>query len=200
MIPNNQPTDIPQYFARLADTIARLPLDSIGELERELLRAYRDGRTVFTLGNGGSAATASHIVCDINKGITSPQLQKRFRVIALTDNVPSITAWANDCSYESIFSEQLLNLGAERDVVFAISGSGNSPNVLKALTVARDLNAITLGLAGFDGGRMRSLCDFCVVVPSYNMQIVEDLHHSIMHSLFTSIRAQLQPRAAAARA
>jgi D-sedoheptulose 7-phosphate isomerase len=115
----------------------------------------------------------------------------RFRVVALTDNVPLMTAWANDAHYEDIFAEQLQNFVRPRDVVFAISASGNSPNVLKALAIGRHAGAINVGLTGFQGGKLRALCDICTIVPSDNMQVIEDLHLSIAHSLFTSIRHEL---------
>lgn len=110
--------------------------------------------------------------------------------MALTDNVPLMTAWANDSKYEDIFAEQLANFVGPGDVAFAISGSGNSPDVLKALRVARQA-ASQLGLTGFAGGRMRALCDACIVIPSDNMQMIEDLHLCVAHALFTSIRSTI---------
>ena len=112
---------------------------------------------------------------------------KRFRVIALTDNLPLITAWANDTSYDHVFAEQLRSLAIVGDVALAISGSGNSGNVLRALEVARSLGCTTMGIAGYSGGKMKALCDYCVVVPSDNMQIIEDFHLSVCHALFTGI-------------
>jgi D-sedoheptulose 7-phosphate isomerase len=108
--------------------------------------------------------------------------------MSLTDNVSLISAWANDFGYERIFSEQLRTFVRPRDVAFAISTSGDSPNVLLALETARQYGALTMGLAGCDGGRMLGLCDVCAVVPSDNVQIVEDLHHAMMHSIFTAVR------------
>jgi D-sedoheptulose 7-phosphate isomerase len=113
-------------------------------------------------------------------------------VLALTDNVPLITAWANDAHFEDIFAEQLENCLRPHDIAFAISGSGNSPNVLSALRAARRGGAVTIGLGGFDGGSMRSLCDVCMVVPGDNMQVIEDLHLCIAHALFTCIRRRLE--------
>ena len=123
---------------------------------------------------------------------------KRFRVLALTDNVPLITAWANDSKYEDIFAEQLSNFVQPEDVAFAISGSGNSPNVLSALRIARESGAFTVGLTGFQGGQMKVLCDVCIIIPSDNMQIIEDLHLSVTHSLFTAVRQKIQKGAEAA--
>jgi len=135
---------------------------------------------------------ASHFACDLGKGTAVPsQNEKRFRVIALTDNVPLMTAWANDNSYEDIFAEQLLNLMVAGDQVFAISGSGNSCNVLRALKAAKASGLSTIGLTGFQGGRMKSLCDHCIVIPSDNMQVIEDFHLSVAHALFTIVRRQI---------
>ena len=155
-----------------------------------LLRAYDAERIVYLFGNGGSAALASHFACDLGKGTLNGSA-KRFRVMALTDNVPLITAWANDSEYEDIFAQQLASFIQEDDVAFAISGSGNSPNVLRALEVAKQAGGITVGLTGFSGGKMKDLCDFCVIVPSDNMQIIEDLHLCIAHAVFSSIRRKL---------
>jgi D-sedoheptulose 7-phosphate isomerase len=119
-------------------------------------------------------------------------------VLALTDNIPTMTAWANDSSYEDIFSEQLRNFVQPQDVAFAISGSGNSKNVLKALQVARKAGARTIGISGFQGGEMKSLCDICIVVPSENMQIIEDLHLAMAHAIFRIVSARMSRRTLAA--
>jgi D-sedoheptulose 7-phosphate isomerase len=152
--------------------------------------AYRQNRAVFLFGNGGSAALASHSACDFGKG-TAINGNRRFRVLSLTDNVPLMTAWANDHGYEDIFAEQLKGFVQEDDVVFAISGSGNSPNVLNGLRLARDMGARTIGLTGFQGGNMKPLCDLCVVIPSDNMQIIEDFHVSVTHSIFLMLRNRI---------
>ena len=148
-------------------------------------------RTTACCCSGGSAATASHFACDLAKGTRTHGLPA-FRVISLNDNVPLLTAWANDTSYERVFAEQLAALGRAGDVVILISASGNSPNVLAALDFSRRAGAITAGIAGFDGGRMKSLCDLCVVVPSENMQIIEDIHLSIGHSVFRLLRNRIE--------
>ena len=155
-----------------------------------LARAYEQQRTVFLFGNGGSAALASHFACDLGKGTVNGS-RKRFRVMALTDNVPLMTAWANDSKYEDIFAQQLANFAAPGDIAFAISASGNSPNVLHALRTAKNIGSTTIGLSGFAGGRMLALCDHCIVVPCDNMQIIEDLHLCIAHSLFTCVRSKI---------
>jgi D-sedoheptulose 7-phosphate isomerase len=178
------------YFEYLSRTIEELPFKQVDAVADVLLQAHKDASTVFTFGNGGSAALASHFVCDLGKG-TVHGSNKRFRAMALTDNVPLMTAWANDSNYEDIFAEQLANFAAPGDVAFAISGSGNSPNVLKALKLAKQVGLVTTGLTGFAGGKMRALCDACIVVPCENMQVIEDLHLCIAHSIFSCVRARI---------
>ena len=181
------------YLDFLIRTAQEVDSDIVDQIAKELLGAYFRDRSVFVLGNGGSAATASHFACDLAKGAIKwlHKDAKRFRIIALTDNVPLLTAWANDSRYEDVFAEQLQNFVRRDDVVIAISGSGNSPNVLKALTLAQAAGARTIGLTGFMGGKMISLCQHCVVVPSDNMEVIEDLHMAICHSLTTTIRTAL---------
>jgi D-sedoheptulose 7-phosphate isomerase len=142
-------------------------------------------------GNGGSASLASHFACDLGKGTAYCNGGKRFRVLALTDNIPAMTAWANDSSYEDVFSEQLRNFVQPQDIAFAISGSGNSGNVLRALQVAREAAATTIGISGFQGGKMKSLCDICLVVPSDDMQVIEDLHLAMAHSIFRIVSSRM---------
>ena len=148
-----------------------MPFDQVDRVADLLVRAYEEERSIFLFGNGGSAALASHFACDLGKGAVNGS-KKRFRVMALTDNVPLMTAWANDSKYEDIFSEQLANFVRPHDIAFAISGSGNSPNVLQALRIAKALGAMNVGLGGFAGGQMRALCDVCIVIPCDNMQII----------------------------
>ncbi len=183
--------DVLSYLEELSATIPKLPLPAIERMVAAFLQAYDRGRTIFLFGNGGSAALASHMTCDLGKG-TAPASGKRLRAVALTDNVALITAWANDSRYEDIFAEQLENLLTPGDLACAISASGNSPNILAALRRARQAGAVTAGITGFQGGKMKSLCDVCVVVPSENMQIIEDLHVAIAHSVFRVLRQQIQ--------
>ena len=190
-----QITQADQYFVCLANVVQRLDTDRVDEISKVLLDAYEDDRQVFLFGNGGSASLASHFACDLGKGTTLRTSQaKRFRAIALTDNIPMMTAWANDSSYEDIFAEQMRNLIQQGDVALAISASGNSPNVLRALECAREAGGYRVGLTGFQGGKMRKLCDLCLVVPSDNMQLIEDVHLSVAHALYTTIRCQLETR------
>lgn len=183
--------DVACYLEELSATIKNLPVCGINDLVQIFLQAYQRDRTIFLFGNGGSASLASHMCCDLGKG-TAPASGKRLRAIALTDNAALITAWANDTSYENIFAEQLENLLQPGDVAFGISGSGNSPSILAALEFARRAGATTAGITGFEGGKMKPLCDACVVVPSANMQIIEDLHLSIAHSVFRMLRHQIE--------
>ena len=180
------------YFENYSRVLAGLPYTKIDQVADALHRAYLYGRRVFLFGNGGSAALASHFACDLSKGTIPPgNGHKRFRVLSLTDNIPLVTAWANDLSYEHVFAEQLRNFLQPGDIAFGISGSGCSPNVLLALEVARESHAFTIGLTGFNGGKMPGLCDLCMIIPSRNMQIIEDFQLSITHALFTMIRDQI---------
>src|SRR5581483_7302518 len=143
------------YFELLSRSVEKLPFSQIEAVVDVLLRAYRTERTVFVFGNGGSAALASHFACDLGKGTVTAS-SKRFRVMALTDNVPLMTAWANDSNYADIFAEQLANFAMPGDLAFAISASGNSSNVLKALKLARQTGLTTAGLSR---GRLAALRD-----------------------------------------
>jgi D-sedoheptulose 7-phosphate isomerase len=187
-----------QYFEELQRVTNGLCHDRIDQIVSALVRAYELERMIYTFGNGGSASLASHLACDLGKGTAYCNGGRRLRVLALTDNLPTLTAWANDSSYEDVFSEQLRNFVQSQDVAFAISGSGNSKNVLNALRIARDAGATTVGLSGFQGGEMKSLCDICVVVPSNNMQIIEDLHLAIAHSIFRIVYSRMSRRTLAA--
>jgi D-sedoheptulose 7-phosphate isomerase len=187
------PLEMPRselYFQGVSVALRRLPFAQIDQVTEALWTAYQQDRAVYVFGNGGSAALASHSACDLGKG-TILNGSRRFRVLALTDNVPLITAWANDARYEDIFTEQLRTFVQKDDIAFAISGSGNSPNVVNALRVAREAGASTIGLTGFDGGKLKPLCQLCVVVPSNNMQVIEDLHLSVTHAIFTALRERI---------
>lgn len=179
------------YFEELQCVIRNLCHDGVDQVADVLVNAYESSRMVYLFGNGGSASLASHLACDLGKGTAYCNGGKRFRVLALTDNLPMLTAWANDSSYEEVFSEQLRNFIQPQDVAFAISGSGNSKNVLNALQVAREAGGKTVGLTGFRGGGMKALCDICVVVPSDNMQIIEDLHLAMAHSIFRVVYSRM---------
>ena len=152
-----------------------------------LIKKRDTGRTVFTIGNGGSASTASHFVSDLLK-TSIIKKAKRFKAISLVDNLPVILAWANDSSYSNIFLEQLKNLVSKGDVVIAFSGSGKSENVVKALRFAKKNGAICLGFTGMNGGYFPKLCDICCVVPSNDMLIIESTHVILCHCIVDTIR------------
>jgi len=186
--------DARQYFEALQRVAQGLSHEPINQIADALVKAYESGRTVYLFGNGGSASLASHLACDLGKGTAYCNGGKRFRVLALTDNVATLTAWANDSSYEDVFAEQLRNVVEPQDVAFAISASGNSKNVLQALHVARAAGATTVGISGCQGGAMKSQCDLCVVVPSDNMQIIEDLHLATAHAIFRIVYTRMSRR------
>jgi len=162
-------------------------LDGLRQVVPILLRARADGKVVYFFGNGGSAATSSHMSQDLGK-LTIVEGRRRFRTQALSDPLPLILAWANDASYAEIFAEQVKSHGQPGDIAIGISGSGNSPNVLRALEEARKKGMTTVGLIGMGGGKMRALCDIPIVVPSHNMQHIEDAHHLLLHLLTAYLR------------
>ncbi len=178
---------VAEYLAEVEQMVARMPQDQIQQVVEVLLDAWRHQKQVFIIGNGGSAATASHFANDLNKGTMVPG-KRRFRAISLTDNVPLITAWANDTAYENIFAEQLLNFLREGDVVIAMSTSGNSANVLRAVEVGRAAGAITIGWTGQPGGRLGDLVDHCIHVPTECMEQIEDAHMVLDHVITTTLR------------
>lgn len=170
------------YRAHLDKTLCGMDLKPVEEVIGWLKQARDQGRTIFTCGNGGSASTASHFVCDLAKG-ASWQRTKRYRAIALTDAMPTISAYSNDVGYDSIFSEQLKNMAAAGDVVIAISGSGNSPNVLEAVKYARSIGCRTIGMTGRDGGKLAALVEKNLLVPVQHMGIIEDMHLILCHMM-----------------
>jgi D-sedoheptulose 7-phosphate isomerase len=191
-----QIVDARQYFEELQRVVIGISHAGLNQIADMFGNANESRRMVYVFGNGGSASLASHFACDLGKGTAYCNGGKRFRVLALTDNLPSLTAWANDSSYEDVFSEQLKNFIQPREVVFAISGSGNSKNVLNALQLAREVGATTVGLSGFQGGAMKALCQICIIVPSDNMQIIEDVHLAMAHSIFRIVYGRLSRRRA----
>jgi D-sedoheptulose 7-phosphate isomerase len=140
------------------------------------------GRTIYTCGNGGSASTASHLACDLVKGASYCRTE-RFRVLALTDAAPTLSAYANDVGYEAVFVEQLKNFVCAGDILIAISGSGNSPNVLHAVEHAQSVGCRTIGLSGRDGGKLGKMVDLNLLVPVQHMGLIEDLHLILCHMI-----------------
>lgn len=182
--------NVSQYMESLANVLGRVTVEDVLRVQEVLLEAWRRERMIFIAGNGGSASTASHMANDLNKGAIVDG-QPRFRAIALTDNVPLITAWGNDTAYHRVFVEQMINFLKPGDVFVAISGSGNSPNIIAALQWAREAGAVTVGLTGRDGGRLRTLTDVSVVVPADVMEHIEDVHLVMAHALCTSLRSRI---------
>jgi len=179
-----------KYLDEVAKTLERMEKDlpfKAEEIVSALVKARDSGKHIYICGNGGSASTASHMASDLNKGANRKDAP-RFKAVALTDNIPAMLAWANDLSYDDIFVEQLKNHLEEGDVVVGISGSGNSPNVLKALHYANDKGALTIGLSGFGGGKLAQVAKTCYVVPNNTMQQIEDLHLVIEHMLSLILR------------
>jgi len=179
------------YLNQLKGLLDVFPHGRFEEIGKMLMYAYEKGKQVFIMGNGGSGATASHFVCDINKG-TCLELQKKFKVICLNDNMPSILAYANDLSYNDIFVEQLKNFLQPGDVVIGISGSGNSENVIRAISYAKESGAKTIGLSGFNGGKLSHIVDIPFVVAINDMQKVEDVHMIVVHMLMQYLCATLK--------
>lgn len=188
------------YLSDLREVLDRLPLEEAERAAGILFRAYQTDHTVFLFGNGGSAALASHMAADLGKCTHFPGPEwmasvKRLKALAVSDNTPMITAWANDTAYENVFAGQMENFIQAGDVAFGISGSGNSPNVLRALELARRKGATTVGLAGCGGGKMKGLLDCVVLVPSDNMQRVEDAHLILAHMIFLDLKRRIESHA-----
>jgi len=181
------------YLDEIRRCLEALPPADVARFVECLERAYLEDRQVYVVGNGGSAATASHMACDLAKNVYPPAVAgvRRFRVTSLTDNVALITALANDCGYDRIFSEQLNNLLQKDDLLIAISASGNSPNILSAIALARERGARTAALLGFDGGEARRAVDVALVVASDDYGHVEDLHLVLNHLVAAWMRQLL---------
>jgi D-sedoheptulose 7-phosphate isomerase len=179
------------YLKQVQEAIQAMSARPIEQVVQTLLEAGRQGRTVFLCGNGGSAATASHMACDLAKGTISPG-QYRFRVVSLNDNIPLMTAWGNDTDFSNIFAEQLKSLVSEGDVLMAISTSGNSPNVLKAVQVAQEAGATSIAMTNEVGGQLRDMADICLNVPCTIIEQVEDIHMVLAHCIISAVRDGLR--------
>jgi D-sedoheptulose 7-phosphate isomerase len=170
------------YKKSLFEAIDSIDLAKVNQAISWFAEARDNGRSIFTCGNGGSASTASHFVCDIVKGASLGR-DTRFRIMALTDSLPTITAYSNDVGYDVVFVEQLRNFARKGDVVVAISGSGNSPNVVKAVEYANSIGCRTLAMTGRDGGRLGPLAQLNVQVPVPHMGRIEDAHMIVCHMI-----------------
>jgi D-sedoheptulose 7-phosphate isomerase len=181
---------VEQYLQSLHETLDSLPIADIETVIEVLYDARMSGQQVFIMGNGGSASTASHFVCDLAKN-TRVDGWPHFRVIGLTDNMALFSALANDDGYENVFAAQLENLVREGDIVIGISTSGNSPNVVNGIRLGNAVGAVTVGFTGFDEGEVGRLVDHQVHVPSYNIEQVEDVHLMLEHLIVTVLRERV---------
>lgn len=174
-----------EYYRREAAAVDALDLEAVSRVMNVLEVARAEGHRVFVCGNGGSAATASHFCCDFNKGVSMDARpdEPRYDFECLSDNVPTMMAIGNDVGYDDVFALPLASKMSEGDVVVGISGSGNSENVVRALAYAKEHGGVTVGIVGYGGGRIKGMVDECVHVGIDNMQIVEDVHMSLDHSM-----------------
>ncbi|HEY1336324.1 MAG TPA: SIS domain-containing protein [Bryobacteraceae bacterium] len=170
------------YKTEVERALATVDIDKVNRAIDAFVRARDEDRQIFVCGNGGSASTASHFVCDMVKG-ASYKRGSRFRILALTDSLPTITAYSNDVDYEAIFVEQLKNFARPGDLFMAISGSGNSPNVIRAMEYARDAGCRTIALTGRDGGRLAPLAELNIQVSHPHMGHIEDSHMIVLHMI-----------------
>lgn len=175
----NSEKHINSYIINLLETIKSIKVEEIEKVIQIIVNTRNTEKTIFLLGNGGSASTASHIASDINKGMRNEK--QIFRAIALTDNMATIMAYANDMSYEDVFIEQLKNFIKPNDVVIALSGSGNSKNVIKAVEYANKQDAITIGLTGYDGGVLKKISKYSINANVDDMEMSEDIHLIVFH-------------------
>jgi D-sedoheptulose 7-phosphate isomerase len=182
-----------QYIQELQHTLSHLEQDPIQQAIDVLHEARLNDRQVFIMGNGGSASTASHFVCDLSKN-TRMKGRPHFRVVGLTDNMALLSAYANDEGYDQVFAQQLVSFVQPKDVVISISASGNSPNVLVAVELAKRVNATTIGFTGFDRGHLGHMVDINLHVPSDNIEQVEDIHLMFEHLICTALRQRIQQR------
>ncbi|MGI9059428.1 MAG: D-sedoheptulose-7-phosphate isomerase [Ktedonobacteraceae bacterium] len=178
---------ITRYFSELEQMLQAISLPNLEAVLQLLEDAYRNGHRIFIMGNGGSAATASHFALDLAKNTIMPGVP-RLKAISLTDHVPLITAWSNDTAYEHIFAEQLANMIEPGDVAIGISASGNSPNVINALRMARGYHAATIGLLGAKGGKIKDMVDAYVLAPGQNIEQEEDAHMILAHVITRHMR------------
>ncbi len=167
--------------------------DQIKKITEQLIDARDNGKTIFTMGNGGSGSTSSHFVSDLLKTAIMND-SKRFKAISLVDNIPVNLAWSNDVSYDSIFSEQLKNFLTDGDIVIGFSGSGNSNNVVNAFEYAKTKGAKSIAISGMSGGKISKLADVSLIIPSNDMLIIESMHILICHCMINAIREQGIPK------
>jgi D-sedoheptulose 7-phosphate isomerase len=189
---------IEKYIDKVCQILQKIPHSDVVKVIDILVKARENNQQIFVMGNGGSAAMASHFACDLGKG-TATEGEKRFRIISLNDNIPLLTAYSNDIGYEIVFEEQLASLANPDDVAIAISSSGNSSNVLRAMDFSRQRGLKTIGITGFQGGALKDKTDVCVITPSdlnhpNGMQHAEDGQWVVLHAIFVAIRQEMQSR------
>ncbi len=188
--------DCDAYLKRLEAELDRVDRAEVGRLAELIHRAWQDGKFVFIFGNGGSACLASHLAEDLGKGSLSEEglrdeNQRRLKVLSLTDNVGWLTALGNDLGYDQVFVQQLMNYGSQRDLAIAISGSGNSPNVLAAVDWANRHGLMTIGMTGYDGGKLKRMQQAGIHVPLDDMGMVEAIHGCLIHWVVDDLFARL---------
>ena len=181
------------YLEELASLLEGFNLEQFEKMVASILNAYEKDKKIFVMGNGGSGSTASHFACDINKGCCL-DLEKKFKVICLNDNIPTMLALANDISYDVVFEEQLKNFFTPGDLVIGISGSGNSENVLRAIRYANASGGQTIGLSGFAGGQLAQLADIPFIAEIDDMQKIEDIHVIVVHMIMQTVYGALHEK------
>ena len=183
--------ELQNYRNSTIETMRNIDDHSIAKVVQILLHARNNGTMIFVFGNGGSGATASHFVGDLLKSL-SYGFEKRFRAMCLNDNIPTLSAYSNDVSYDDVFLEQLKNFAQEKDVVLGLSGSGNSQNVVKALEYANRIGATTVAISGFDGGKIKQLAQINLHAKINDMDIVENVHLFVLHYIKRILTLEIQ--------
>ena len=183
---NMDPDPIENYLSKMALTVEKISRQEIWDVVNVLFTAWKDGKRIYIFGNGGSAATASHMTNDLNK-LVNVQGKPRFKAVSLSDNIPLITAWGNDSEFEDIFAQQLKNFIEPDDIVIGISTSGRSENILRAIRYANEMNAVTIGFTGDKGGELKLLVDYCINIPDDNTHRQEDCHLILDHLISTTL-------------
>lgn len=188
--------DAAAYLGRLSEELARIDQGELLRWADLVFEAWENGRFVFIFGNGGSGTTATHMSEDLGKSLLRPEdlgddSKRRLKVMSLTDNLGWILAVGNDCGYDQIFVQQLMNFASPGDLAIAISGSGNSPNVLAAVDWANRHELLTFGLTGYDGGKLRQAARHGLHVPLHDMGMVESIHLALFHWVLNDVYARI---------
>jgi D-sedoheptulose 7-phosphate isomerase len=184
-------TTVSGYLDGVKGLIDQISAEAVERLTQRLYDVWREDRRVLTMGNGGSSSTASHIVNDLQKCIHL-ESGKPIKAMCLSDCTPLVLAWANDTAYDNVYAPQVACWAQPQDLIIAISGSGNSPNIVRAVEQANEIGAYTFGLAGFNGGKLAVTAKECIVVKSGNMQQIEDLHMILLHLVFSILRDRVR--------